>query len=162
MDRLAVPPEQHKAWRRAERELLHAWLRRLGVSAPATGNDAAQVHGGAAASPSPDLDPDPDPDPNPSPNPDPDPHPISRRPAAMSRLRRSLPRRWAPCWARTARSNPSPSPSPSPNPNPGPSPSPSPSPNPGPNPGPNPNQARTVCSCSRSPQDLYTVPLLRN
>ena len=27
MDRLAVPPEQDKAWRRAERELLHGWLR---------------------------------------------------------------------------------------------------------------------------------------
>jgi len=31
LDREALSPAQHKAWRKAEREMQHAWLRSLGI-----------------------------------------------------------------------------------------------------------------------------------
>ena len=45
-DRLALSDEQHKAWRRAEREIVHAWLRALGLHA-----DGNTADGGGAALP---------------------------------------------------------------------------------------------------------------
>lgn len=49
LDRLALSPEQHKAWRKAERELVHAWLRRLGVGGGGACGAAGAGGGGANA-----------------------------------------------------------------------------------------------------------------
>ena len=48
-DRLALTAEQHKAWRRAEREVVHAWLRQLGLHGDGNTADGGAVGGDPVA-----------------------------------------------------------------------------------------------------------------